>query len=307
MQRNPDVPEPHVRSLARVRLLVLALLIVLIAPTPAAAAGPGTAVAAAPPLTGAGWRLPVSGPVARGFDLGANPYEGGHHRGVDLRAAVGSVVRAPCTGRVVVAGRVGSSGGVVTVLCGRWRATVLPLSTILVHRGKQVSTRTRVGTLARSLAHRGLHLGVRRDGARFGYVDPMRFFEARPTGPTPLGRAPRGRPTPPAAPAPVGPVAARPRAAPHGLVARHGLAAPHRLAAPHGLVARHGLAGPHRLAAPHGLAAPGGVATPTHLAPWPAWAGLALVLAGLGFDCRRRRRAREERRLGGEVVGSMAP
>jgi hypothetical protein len=260
MQRHPALPEPRVRSLARVRLFVLVLLAVVLAPTPAAAA----------------WRLPVTAPVAREFDVGANPYEGGRHRGVDLRAPAGAIVRAPCTGRVVVAGRVGASGGVVTVLCGRWRATVLPLSTILVRRGAQVSTRTRVGTLARSVAHRGLHLGVRRDGARFGYVDPMRFFAPSPTVPTPLGRAPRGRPAPPPARAPVPPVA-RPRPAPRGLAA----------------AARPVAAGRH------------GLAARADLAPWPAWAGLALVLAGVGLGFRRRGGARGQRRLRGEVVGSI--
>ena len=66
---------------------------------------------------------PVTGPVARAFHVGENPFAGGQHRGVDLVARPGSVVRAPCRGRVVVAGRVGASGGVVTVLCGRWRVT----------------------------------------------------------------------------------------------------------------------------------------------------------------------------------------
>jgi murein DD-endopeptidase MepM/ murein hydrolase activator NlpD len=259
MQRNPAVPEPPARSLTRVRLFTLVLLIALAAPAPAGGAvsapGPPTATVSAPAAPTA-WRLPVLAPVARGFDVGVNPYEGGRHRGVDLRAPFGSVVRSPCAGRVVVAGRIGSSGGVVTVLCGRWRATVLPLSTILVHRGAEVSTRTRLGLLARSPAHRGLHLGIRRDGARLGYVDPLPFFTPHPTGPSPLGRAPRGRPTPPAAPAPVRPVAAPPA----------------------------------RVAAPNGLA------------PWPAWAGLALALAGLGVGAWRRGSARGEPRLAGAAV-----
>jgi hypothetical protein len=262
MQRNPGPRELPARSLAHVRLFTLALLIVLTAPAPAAAA----------------WRLPVYAPVARGFDLGANPYEGGRHRGVDLRAPGGSVVRSPCAGRVAVAGRIGSSGGVVTVLCGHWRATVLPLSTIFVHRGAQVSTRTRLGLLARSTAHRGLHLGIRRDGARFGYVDPLRFFPARPTGPSPLGRAPRARPTPP--PTPVRPLAALPRPAPTRPVVAH----------------------PSDAGAPGHLATPGGHAASGDLAPWPAWAGLALVLVGVGLGIQRRQ---NERRPGGVVAGSI--
>src|SRR5215208_6205758 len=119
---------------------------------------------------------PVGGPVARGFEVGENPFAGGQHRGADLAAPPGSVVRAPCRGRVVVAGRVGASGGVVTLLCGRWRVTVMPLATITARVGTAVSAHARVGTLAGSPTHAGLHLGVRRDGTRFGYVDPLRFL-----------------------------------------------------------------------------------------------------------------------------------
>src|SRR6185312_1685484 len=124
-----------------------------------------------PAAAAAGWRSPVAGPVGRAFDLGSNPYAGGHHRGVDLLAPPGSPVRAACAGRVVVAGRVGLSGGVVTVRCGPWRVSVMPLATVFVRRGAMVAAGTRLGTLARSRAHAGLHLGVRRDGTRFGYVD----------------------------------------------------------------------------------------------------------------------------------------
>jgi Peptidase family M23 len=242
MQRNSGQPVPGTRTFARVRVITLTLLVVFISPAPAAAA----------------WRLPVSGPVSRAFDPGANPYAGGHHRGVDLTAPPASRVRAPCAGRVVVAGRVGSSGGVVTVLCGHWRATLLPLSTISVRRGGSVSAGTSVGTLARSGAHAGLHLGVRRDGVRFGYVDPLRFLAPSRPGVPPLGRAPRARPRAPAV-APLAGTMARPLAAP--------ATAPLR-----------------------------------HLAPWPAWAGLALALAGLGIRWRRRRS--HELRLGGAAVES---
>jgi hypothetical protein len=140
---------------------------------------------------------PLGGPVARAFDVGPNPFAGGHHRGVDLAAPPGSPVRAPCAGRVGVAGRVGSSGGVVTVLCRRWRVTVMPLATITVHRGATVRARARLGTLSRSSAHAGLHLGVRRDGVRFGYVDPLRFLA--PPGSAPFV-APRRAPPRPSSP-----------------------------------------------------------------------------------------------------------
>jgi Peptidase family M23 len=196
---------------------------------------------------------PVSGEVTRGFDPG-RPFEGGRHRGVDLAAAPGAPVRAACTGRVAFAGRIGTSGGVVTLRCGPWRVTHMPLATITVRPGV-VRRGAPIGTLEASSAHEGLHLGVRRDGTRFGYVDPLRFL-AQPSNPVPLGRAPR-----PARP---------PRARPPRVVRP-----------------------PRPVPAPRPASSPRArrPASPP-LAPWPAWAGLGLVLAGAGVQLRRRSRRR---------------
>ena len=131
---------------------------------------------------------PVAGDVTRDFDPG-RPFEAGHHRGVDLAAAPGTPVRAACGGRVAFAGRIGTSG-VVTVVCGPWRVTHMPLADVAVRAGT-VSRGATIGTVAASSDHAGLHLGVRRDGTRFGYVDPLRL-PRDPTRPVPLGRAPRG-------------------------------------------------------------------------------------------------------------------
>ena len=191
---------------------------------------------------------PVPGDVTRGFDPG-RPYEGGRHRGVDLAAAPGSPVRAACNGPVVFAGRI-AGAGIVTLRCGPWRVTHMPLATITA-RGV-VARGAVIGTVARSPAHGGLHLGVRRDGSRFGYVDPLRFMAA-PTRPVPLGRAPRARRRAPPPPARV----VRPRVV--------------------------------RPASPP-------------LAPWPAWAGLALVLAGAGIRTRRVRTRWSARRSGSVTV-----
>lgn len=210
----------------------------------------------------AGWERPVPGAVARAFDLGSDPFEGGRHRGVDLAAPLGATVRAPCPGRVVVAGRVGTSGGVVSVLCGRWRVSHLPLARIVVRRGNAVDEGAELGTLARSRAHRGLHLGVRRHGSRFGYVDPLRFLGhshvppvvvapwrriRRPGGAPRLGPAPRAtlRPTPGPPPRRV----TAPSPAPPPVAVRRAASPP---------------------------------ADRRDVAPWPVWVGLALVLGGLG-------------------------
>jgi hypothetical protein len=210
----------------------------------------------------AAWRPPVDGPVTRGFDPGRSPYEGGRHRGVDLAASPGSAVRAPCSGRVMVAGRVGASGLLVTLLCGRWRVTQLPMATVAVHRGSVAARGAVLGTVARSRAHAGLHLGVRRDGTRFGYVDPLRFLRGgRPGSPAPVGRrGPRAPAGHRRAPLPLG-------------------------------------SNPRRAAA----RVPAG-SSPVlggDLAPWPAWAGLALVLAGAGVRWRGRVRIRRAPAPGG--------
>ena len=92
---------------------------------------------------------PVTGVVSRDFDPG-RPFEGGRHRGVDFAAGPGAPVLAACTGPVVFAGRIGADG-IVTLHCGRWRVTHMPLATIsargFVKRG------TPIGTVAASQQH----------------------------------------------------------------------------------------------------------------------------------------------------------
>ena len=247
---------------------VLAALLLAVFASPAAAA----------------WGPPVNGALTRPFAVTTDPFEAGQHRGIDLRAAPGTPVRAPCAGRVLVAGRVGTSGGVVALRCGRWRVSHLPLTTITVRAGTPVARGARLGTVARSTTHVGLHVGVRRDGTRFGYVDPLRFLAPAPATPVPpLGRAPRAhRDLPPPAPrtprtAPLRAPHAAPLRAPHAAPLRAPLRAPHTapLRAPHAAPLR----APHT-APLHPGAGPGGIA------PWPAWLGLALVLAGAGVRLR---------------------
>jgi murein DD-endopeptidase MepM/ murein hydrolase activator NlpD len=107
--------------------------------------------------------------------------------------------------------------------------------------------------------HGGLHLGVRRESDRFGYEDPMTLL---PRPERPFTPAPRVKP-PGAAPR-----RARPRPAPRPSTPR---------AAP-------------RPAIPSALA--------WSTAPWPVWAGLALLLlgaAGSGTIAVRRRRVARAR------------
>jgi hypothetical protein len=156
---------------------------------------------------GSAWRAPTPGSVTRGFAMGADAFAAGNHRGADFAAAPGTPVRAACSGRVVVAARIGSSGGVVTIACGPWRVSHLPLATIGPPAGARVKAGDPIGTAAPSRVHAGVHLGVRRAGRPFGYVNPLRFIgdtrHVPMTGP-PAGGRERRRPAPPrVAPPPV--------------------------------------------------------------------------------------------------------
>ncbi|HEX4691418.1 MAG TPA: M23 family metallopeptidase [Solirubrobacteraceae bacterium] len=213
-----------------------------------------------PSARGASWARPVLGAVTRGFDVHGSPFAAGLHRGVDLAAPPGTAVGAPCGGRVVVAGRVGASGRVVTVACGPWHATVLPLASVAVRRGAQVRAGRFVGTAAGGSAHAGIHLGVRRASDRFGYVDPLRLL-------------PREHPW-----VPVAPPAGRAR---RGHRAAESVGAPAPLSLLRAPV-------PVRVPASAPRLAP---AAPT-VAPWPVWAGAALMLAGAATGGVVRVRAR---------------
>jgi hypothetical protein len=205
---------------------------------------------------------PVPGEITRGFDPGL-PFEAGRHRGVDLAAAPGTPVRAACSGPVAFARRIGGAG-IVTLRCGPWRVTHMPLATIgargFVDRG------TVIGTVASSPDHEGLHLGMRRDGTRFAYVDPLRFLNRRapPLGPAPPPRIVRPPPR----------------------IVRH--PPPPRIVRRAPLPRIVGRAPLPRIVRPP-------------FAPWPAWAGLALALAGAGLRVRRIR-TRSAVRRGGSVT-----
>jgi Peptidase family M23 len=161
------------------------------------------------------WTSPVYGAPTRLFALGPDPFARGRHRGVDLEAAPGERVRAACGGRVVFAGRVAGSG-TVSVRCGPWRVSYAPLGRIAVRAGALVAPGRGLGRVSKPnghaprppgragpRVHAGLHLGVRRESERFGYVDPLRFLAAADRAPPPVLPALLPRPAP------------RPRAAPH--------------------------------------------------------------------------------------------
>jgi hypothetical protein len=123
------------------------------------------------------WSWPVTGPVVRGYDPPDSPYGSGH-RGIDIAAAIGSVVLAPDGGVVTFAGKVGGRlfltidhGGGVTSTCS-WLTSVLVRKNDRVTRDQPVAT-TGWGHTDLTVPH--LHFGVRLDGA---YVDPLAYLSA---------------------------------------------------------------------------------------------------------------------------------
>jgi hypothetical protein len=226
--------------------------------------------AAAPAAAARGhWQRPVSGPVTRAFDYAGEPFAPGRHRGADFAARPGEPVRSACAGRVVFAGPAGSNGPTVSVRCGAWRVAYLPLRTLAVHRGARVARGAPLGTAAAPGRHAGLHVGVRREGSRWGYVDPLPFFGT--AGQLPLAPAPRPLRRPPSS---------RPSVVPRSDPLRRPVVVP----------------GSGPLRRPAVVPRSGPLRGPAEVPPWPAWAGLTLVLAGAsGAGLARRRRVSRTR------------
>jgi murein DD-endopeptidase MepM/ murein hydrolase activator NlpD len=139
----------------------LALAVGVLGAEPAAAAGD--------------WSWPVLGPVVRLFDPPGTPYGSGH-RGIDIAAPVGTLVRAPAPGTVSFAGKVGGHLFVTIQHAGNLASTYSWLSAVLVHKGDAVlegQAVARSGTGAASDPAPNLHLGVKLAGA---YVDPLDYL-----------------------------------------------------------------------------------------------------------------------------------
>jgi murein DD-endopeptidase MepM/ murein hydrolase activator NlpD len=124
--------------------------------------------------------MPVTGPVVRGFDARAGPYGPGH-RGIDIAAPVGELVRAPTAGRVVFAGPVAGANWVTLVVAPGVLVTLGPLldpvATATRVRSKAPVGRIGPGHAATPAAPTALHLSVRVDGV---YVDPLVYLVDRP-------------------------------------------------------------------------------------------------------------------------------
>jgi murein DD-endopeptidase MepM/ murein hydrolase activator NlpD len=142
-------------------LVVLAVLLSFLPAAPAHATG--------------SWTWPVTGAVIRGFDPPGSPFGAGH-RGIDVAAPVGTLVRAPAAGVVSFAGNVGGRLFVTIDHGGGLLSTCSFLSALLVHKGDLVIEG--LGVALSGAGHVGdaipnVHLGVRVNGE---YVDPLDYL-----------------------------------------------------------------------------------------------------------------------------------
>jgi hypothetical protein len=209
------------------------------------------------------WRPPLpDGTLSAAFTFDrAAPYVRGARRGIDLHGTPGARVVAACAGVVTYAGRVPGWGRGVSLRCGGLVATELGLASASVARGARVWPGAVVGRLAPLGV---LRLGARRVGARQGYVDPLGLL-SRGERSAPPAVAPRGRPA----------VRPRSRATPAAAPLLNGRAIPAASAQPTAVVVPYAVA-----------------------LPLPAWAGLALLAAGVGGGGVARRHRRRRRRTG---------
>ena len=149
--------------------------------------------------------MPVAGAIVRGFDARAGPYGPGH-RGIDIAAPVGELVRAPVAGRVVFAGPVAGTTWVSLLVAPGMVVTLGPLLDATVTTGRvrlrapvgrvgpghplppvgRAAPPVRQGGPGRAGPPRGspgsggeatLHLSVRVNGV---YVDPLPYLVDRP-------------------------------------------------------------------------------------------------------------------------------
>ncbi len=199
--RTPGTPSGDaIPSALLVVLLVVPLVVgpatvsTAAAGAPASGAPPAVAPAAGTDAAGAAdgtnrpepgvvdYRMPLDPPadVVRGFAPPPAPWAAGH-RGVDLRASPGAVVRAPASGTVTFAGTV-AGRGVLTVTHDDGRRSSFEPVTATTAVGARVAAGDVVGTVdgARA-AHCApatcLHWGVR-VGER--YVDPLALLDDGP-------------------------------------------------------------------------------------------------------------------------------
>ena len=135
-------------------------------------------------------RMPVSGGVSSSFGMRSHPvyHSQRFHRGVDLRAAAGTPIQAPASGRVLYAGWSGGYGRQVRLSHGEGLATTFShMSRIAAAPGSLVQAGEVIGYVGSTGLSTGphLHYEVYKNGKA---VNPM---AARMIGESAMGREER--------------------------------------------------------------------------------------------------------------------
>jgi hypothetical protein len=193
-------PRPPGRGWKPLVLVLVATAAVFMAgAAPAAVAGRRGPMSVPPPVRAPHssrvptlW-MPIAGAVVRGFDARAGPYGRGH-RGIDIAAPEGELVRAPAAGRVVFAGPVAGTTWVTILVApgvlvtlgplldpastGGWVRGRSPVGRVASgHPAPPAGAARQPGMATRQPGTATLHLGVRVDGV---YVDPLAYLIDRP-------------------------------------------------------------------------------------------------------------------------------
>jgi murein DD-endopeptidase MepM/ murein hydrolase activator NlpD len=143
-------------------------------PEPGSAVGAPRGPERVPPL-----RMPLAGPIVRGFEVPTGTYGPGH-RGLDVGGRIGEAVRAPAGGRVEFAGPVAGRTWVSLLVAPGVMVTVGPLLDVRVTAGRRVRALAPVGRLGpgHGPGHgMTVHLSLRVDGV---YLDPLPYLLDRP-------------------------------------------------------------------------------------------------------------------------------
>jgi len=118
------------------------------------------------------WRWPVGGRITSRYGW----RWGRMHKGVDIAASPGLLIRAAERGRVAFAGwRSGYGLYVILTHPGGWRTAYGHNSCLLVHAGQQVSAGTALAKIGATGNATGIHLHFEVIGPG-GYIDPLRVL-----------------------------------------------------------------------------------------------------------------------------------
>src|SRR4051812_15826466 len=143
----------------------------------------------------AAWTWPVDGLVLRPFLFdAADPLVPGQHRGIDVAAPSGAVVRAPAAGEVTFVGSVAANGLSVTIrTADAYAVTLTHLGSAAVKKGAVLAEGDAVGAVGPSgdaeVDGPYVHLGVRAVDEPDGYRDPVALLPPRLAPPSPPAAA----------------------------------------------------------------------------------------------------------------------